>query len=191
MKLNNVGKPEPSNGYKFVKNDDNSITASTAGLEYKGGSIFIHILRTSVQANHYYFFSINILSMVEKLGNNDDSILDFTHHVYRNNVESWPRVKNISSLNDTGVHTGTFLTISTKDSLYIESYDWVEFTFKDTMVIDLTLMFGEGNEPSQNWCDKYLTNYYEYNEEGTLIPIKQLGELIKTSYYDKIDMFDY
>ena len=128
--------------------------------------------------------------MVEKLGNNDASILDFTHQVYRNNVESWPRVKKISSLNDTGVHTGTFLTISTKDSLYIESYDWVEFTFKDTMVIDLTLMFGEGNEPSQEWCDKYLDRYVEYNLEGTLIPIIELGEPIKTSYYDKIDMFD-
>ena len=51
-------------------------------------------------------------------------------------------------------------------------------------------MFGEGNEPSQDWCDKYLTNYYEYNKEGTLTPIKELGEPIKTSYYDKIDMFD-
>ena len=64
------------------------------------------------------------------------------------------------------------------------------YYLKKFEIIDLTIMFGEGNEPSQDWCDKYLTNYYEYNEEGTLIPIKELGEPIKTSYYDKIDMFD-
>ena len=65
-----------------------------------------------------------------------------------------------------------------------------KYELQDYEIIDLTLMFGEGNEPSREWCDKYLTNYYEYNEEGTLIPIKELGEPIKTSYYDKIDMFD-
>ena len=65
-----------------------------------------------------------------------------------------------------------------------------EYKLSDYKIIDLTLMFGEGNEPSREWCDKYLTNYYEYNEEGTLTPIKEIGEPIKTSYYDKIDMFD-
>ena len=66
----------------------------------------------------------------------------------------------------------------------------IMYYLKKIEIIDLTLMFGEGNEPSGEWCDKYLTNYYEYNEEGTLTPIKELGEPIKTSYYDKIDMFD-
>ena len=65
------------------------------------------------------------------------------------------------------------------------------YTLKKYKLVDLTLMFGEGNEPRREWCDKYLTNYYEYNKEGTLIPIKELGEPIKTSYYDKIDMYDY
>ena len=64
------------------------------------------------------------------------------------------------------------------------------YFLRDYVIIDLTLMFGEGNEPTQDWCDKYLTDYYEYNKEGTLIPIKKLGEPIKTSYYDKIDMFN-
>ena len=64
------------------------------------------------------------------------------------------------------------------------------YYLKKFEIIDLTLMFGEGNEPSREWCDKYLTNYYEYNEEGTLTPTKEIGEPIKTSYYDKIDMYD-
>ena len=57
-------------------------------------------------------------------------------------------------------------------------------------VVDLTLMFGEGKEPNKEWCDKYLTDYLEYNKEGTLIPIKEIGEPIKTSYYDVINMID-
>ena len=66
-----------------------------------------------------------------------------------------------------------------------------KYKLSDYKIIDLTLMFGEGNEPSQEWCYKYLDKYIEYNLEGTLIPIKEIGEPIKTSYYDKIDMFDY
>ena len=50
-------------------------------------------------------------------------------------------------------------------------------------------MFGEGNEPSKEWCDKNLTNYYEYNIEGTLVPIKEIGEPVRTSYYDVINLF--
>ena len=69
-------------------------------------------------------------------------------------------------------------------------FEWVDVNFLKYQTIDLTLMFGEGNEPDKEWCDKYLNNYYEYNLEGTLTPIKELGEPIKTSYYDKIDMFD-
>ena len=64
------------------------------------------------------------------------------------------------------------------------------YTIEKYSSIDLTLMFGEGNEPSREWCDKYLDRYVEYNLEGTLIPIKEIGEPIKTSYYDVINMID-
>ena len=61
-------------------------------------------------------------------------------------------------------------------------------SFFNYITIDLTLMFGDGNEPDKEWCDKYLTNYFEYNSEGTLTPIKEIGEPIKTSYYDTISL---
>ncbi len=64
------------------------------------------------------------------------------------------------------------------------------FYTKNLIFTDLTLMFGQGNVPSQEWCDKYLDRYIEYNLEGTLTPIKEIGEPIKTAYYDKVDMFD-
>ena len=62
------------------------------------------------------------------------------------------------------------------------------YFLKEYMIIDLTLMFGEGNEPNKEWCDKYLNDYYEYNSEGTLVPIKEIGEPVKTSYYDVINL---
>lgn len=66
----------------------------------------------------------------------------------------------------------------------------VEFYLKNMVYIDLTLMFDEGNEPNKKWCDRYLIKTIDYNPNGTLIPIKELGEPIKTAYYDKVDMFD-
>ena len=55
-------------------------------------------------------------------------------------------------------------------------------------VIDLTLMFGEGHEPDKEWCDKYLTEFIEYNKEGTLIPIKEIGTIVPTAYYETISL---
>ena len=63
-----------------------------------------------------------------------------------------------------------------------------DITFSDYGVVNLTLMFGDGNEPDKEWCDKYLTNYLEYNSEGTMTPIREIGEPIKTAYYDVISL---
>lgn len=188
-KVNNYASITSKSKYKLIFNNDGSYTASTDGIVYDGTHIGIEFLNQAIK-NHIYFYSINITSMSENLGHYRDVVLEFTHYTNKNGVGSWPRTQHIYSLNATGVYIGFFTAASDKDTFYIESYDWIEWTFREAMVIDLTLMFGEGNEPSQDWCDKYLTNYYEYNKEGTLIPIKELGEPIKTSYYDKIDMFD-
>ena len=56
------------------------------------------------------------------------------------------------------------------------------------MIIDLTLMFGEGSEPSKEWCDKNLTSYIKYNESGVKTPISDINYTGKTSYYDVIDI---
>ena len=191
VKLNNFANPkyEQIYGYNRIVNEDGSITASTEGLTFGSGSLSIYLVGYA-SIGHNYYYSVNILNMIEKLGHNSERILEFTRYTKKDGNDYWPRTEFIYSTNNIGIHTGMFKSVYKYDSFYIESYDWAEFTFRDAMIIDLTLMFGEGNEPSQEWCDKYLTNYYEYNEEGKLIPIKELGEPIKTSYYDKIDMFD-
>ena len=127
--------------------------------------------------------------MVEKLGHHSNRVLDFTRYTKKDGKDYWPRTEIIYSTDAIGIYTGMFKTVAKYDAFYIESYDWAEFTFRDAMVIDLTLMFGEGNEPSEEWCGKYLDRYIEYNLEGTLVPIKEIGEPIKTSYYDVVNLF--
>lgn len=62
------------------------------------------------------------------------------------------------------------------------------YTLKNYMVIDLTLMFGAGNEPSKEWCDKNLNRYIEYSETGIKTPISSINYTGTTSYYDVIDI---
>lgn len=186
-KVNNFVNISSRFSYKLITNSDGSYLASTEGLSYSGGSIGVTFLEAPVKT-HVYYYSINILSMIEKLGHNHNTILKFAHYTNKDGVETWPGVEHIYSLGELGRHTGIFSASSEKDSFYIESYDWIEWSFRDAMVIDLTLMFGEGNEPDKEWCDKYLTNYFEYNIEGTMTPIKEIGEPIKTSYYDTIGL---
>ena len=177
------------NGYKeLIKNDDNSYTTSTDGLTVDDRVAKLLLTRFS-NANHKYYYSINILSMKEKLGHITECILEFTNHVLVDGVASWPRTEIIYDTSAVGLYTGTFLSSGFTDTFYIESYDLAEFTFKDAMIIDLTLMFGEGNEPSKEWCDKNLTSYIEYSESGVKTPVNDINYTGKTSYYDVIDIY--
>ena len=176
-------------GYKeLIKNDDNSYTTSTDGLTVDDRVAKLLLTRFS-NANHKYYYSINILSMKEKLGHITECILEFTNHVLVDGVASWPRTEIIYDTSAVGLYTGTFLSSGFTDTFYIESYDLAEFTFKDAMIIDLTLMFGEGNEPSKEWCDKNLTSYIEYSESGVKTPVNDINYTGKTSYYDVIDIY--
>lgn len=49
-------------------------------------------------------------------------------------------------------------------------------------------MFGSGNEPSKEWCDKNLNKYIEYNETGISKPISDINYEGVTSYYDVINL---
>ena len=49
-------------------------------------------------------------------------------------------------------------------------------------------MFGAGNEPSKEWCDKNLNRYIEYSENGIKTPISSINYTGNTSYYDVIDI---
>ena len=184
---NNIAVVRQGSYAKLIANSDGSYTFSTDGLTYLANSIAT--TTTSMKSvGHNYYYNINILSMVEKLGHNSEKILEFAHKTVIDGIEYWPKTQFIYSLNATGMYTGIIVSNSEKDHFYIESYDWAEFTFKDYMIIDLTLMFGEGNEPSKEWCDKHLTDYIEYSESGVKTHISDVNYTGKTSYYDVIDI---
>lgn len=63
-----------------------------------------------------------------------------------------------------------------------------KFYTKNPVFLDLTLMFGSGNEPSKEWCDKNLNKYIEYNETGISKPISDINYEGVTSYYDVINL---
>ena len=188
---NNIATSSPPiyyNYYTLVKNDDGSYYASTTNLTYVENEHVTLTLAQVQKSNHKYFYYINILSMEEKLGHHYVPILEFTRLTKINGNSSWPKTQVINNLTDSGVYSGVYTVNSDSDLFYIESYDFVDFSFRDAMVIDLTLMFGEGNEPSKEWCDKNLTDYIEYSESGVKTPISDVNYTGKTSYYDVIDI---
>ena len=71
---------------------------------------------------------------------------------------------------------------------YIQSEFNNKFYIENPIYVDLTLMFGSGNEPSKEWCDKNLNRYIEYSETGIKTPISSINYTGNTSYYDVIDI---
>ena len=72
--------------------------------------------------------------------------------------------------------------------IYTQSEFSKEFYTRNPLFVDLTLMFGEGNEPSKEWCDKNLNSYIKYNTVGTEVSISDINYTGKTSYYDVINI---
>lgn len=184
---NNITVVRKGTYAKLIVNSDDSYTLSTDGLTYLGNSIAM-TTSSMKSVGHNYYYNVNILSIVEKLGHNLEKILEFARKTLIDGIEYWPKTQFIYSPNVTGIYTEIIVSNSENDHFYIESYDWAEFTFKDYMIIDLTLMFGEGNEPSKEWCDKHLTDYIEYSESGVKTSISDVNYTGKTSYYDVIDI---
>ena len=145
--------------------------------EYTTNNIYYIAFKTDINTVNKNWFSSQLMVPKESYPKSatkyDFDLNDFYYYYY---------IKNgFNSYLIFSTHNGNSIW-------YFENYTTCSFNNYET--IDLTLMFGEGNEPTKEWCDKYLTDYFKYNKEGTLTPIKEIGEPIKTAYYDKVDMFD-
>ena len=136
---------------------------------------------------HYYYFEQNVKAKSSSTG-----FYLGLENIYGPNQAitdlKWHKISKIIQYSNYVIDTVANKNASFVTYIYNNGNNG--FYYKNPAFTDLTLMFGEGNEPSQDWCDKYLDRYIEYNLDGTLTPIKELSEPIKTSYYDKIDMFD-
>ena len=174
----------PNAGAKFISYENNYLllecSSDCCGIYQK--PIYIS------QLNHVYYNSVKIKtpSLTKRMsvlyeniwdGLNYGVINDFDWHIY-----SYRFVYNDEINSRVTTYHSAFVIYNRNEfdtGIYVKNPNY----------IDLTLMFGEGNEPSKEWCDKNLTNYYEYSTDGTLVPIKEIGEPVKTSYYDVINLF--
>mgnify|MGYP000050353531 FL=1 len=97
-------------------------------------------------------------------------------HTYSSIIEATEEIKNV-------VNTTNHAYV-----IYSRNEFETKFYSKNPIFLDLTLMFGEGNEPDIGWCDKNLTRYIEYNETGIKTFISNINYDGKTSYYDVINI---
>ena len=171
-------------GYTFEINDSttNSFSLTTVTNSFHRFGPF-----KSYKVNNLYYIYFN-----SKLVRSFTAALQISEENYpkRATMYSWKNSDNY--------YYYRFLEGENSYIIVPNSSDWSQWYFENNnnvsleryITVDLTLMFGDGNEPDKEWCDKYLTNYLEYNSEGIMTPIKEIVEPVKTSYYDKIDMFD-
>ena len=97
-------------------------------------------------------------------------------HTYSSIIEATEEIKNV-------VNTTNHAYV-----IYSRNEFETKFYSKNPIFLDLTLMFGKGNEPDIGWCDKNLTRYIEYNETGIKTFISNINYDGKTSYYDVINI---
>ncbi len=140
----------------------------------------------SYTVNHLYFISFNAKSNSSFTSERNTGAEDYPK---RATMYSWKNSDNYYFYDLLNGYN-SYIIIPDINSWSAWYYEWQDNEFANYSTIDLTLMFGDGNEPEKEWCDKYLKDYFEYNASGTLTPIKEIGSPVKTSYYDTIDMFD-
>ena len=181
---------EDSNGWTLWNDENGKNTAKNYIVFEKNNLHFIGKIGSQLWQSlneipeHVYYTYTYINNGIGLFGFNN--IYDGSHH--------WPYYKK-NMYEDNNPSTNGYLIgkqFATGNSSYLFELFFNEYN-KDTSyryvnVIDLTLMFGEGHEPEKEWCDKYLTEFIEYNKEGTLTPIKEIGTIVPTAYYDTISL---
>ncbi len=171
-------------GYTFEINDSttNSFSLTTVTNSFHRFGPF-----NSYKVNNLYYIYFN-----------SKSARSFTASL-QISEENYPkRATKYSWKNDDNYYYYRFLEGENSYIIVPNASAWSQWYFEETnnasleryIIVDITLMFGDGNEPDKEWCDKYLTNYLEYNSEGTMTPIKEIGEPVKTSYYETISLVD-
>ena len=140
-----------------------------------------------VKLSHKYYVSQTIKS------NSTTKILELRLENVKNNF--------FGTLNDNDWHTYSSIIEATKEVIEVANTTYhayviytrnefeTNFYSKNPIFLDLTLMFGEGNEPDIEWCDKNLTKYIEYNETGVKTFTSDINYDGKTGYYDVIDIY--
>lgn len=106
----------------------------------------------AIVQNHIYYICFNIYSSI----NNNFKFGSFGNtnefYVENNNLTFYSlKFNNNSNLKNLLIYPNT--------NVIVDEY----FYIQNINLVDLTLMFGSGYEPSKEWCDQNLTDYIAYN----------------------------
>ena len=111
-------------------------------------------------SGHTYYYAVKVIG---NTNNNGELRFDVASSSSKIGIGT---VFSISPSITSWTKKGSYFTPTiSADSLISVSYGVMEGTayIDDVMVVDLTESFGSGNEPSKEWCDKYL-DYVEYGD---------------------------
>lgn len=179
-----------ANGWELWNNEDGKNTAENYivfernNLHFTGKIQSQLWQRVAEIPEHVYYIGIKVNSGTGYFGFNNifDDNEKAEHH--------WQRTFWLYPESQNSVYIGKSYATGKSDYLFELFFRKVDFnvSYRYINVIDLTLMFGEGHEPDKEWCDKYLTEFIEYNKEGTLTPIKEIGAIVPTAYYETISL---
>lgn len=132
------------------------ISNNTATLTYNGANFQRLYKYFSVIAGHKYYACVDIKApdnLIE-LSVFFDGDYTGTDSAYANIWHRYSIIKNYTTTSDSAL-----LIIASNQMLGTSGTAQV----RNVMIIDLTLMFGAGNEPTLEWCNKYFSkDYYPY-----------------------------
>ena len=126
-----------------------SISRNVQSFTASGTNGAVYLSFGDADASHKYYTSVWIKasSSLIKL-----SFADSGQNKFHSGSSSFERLSNIV----TGATSGSWCQVADG-----RTGSWTEVQVKKFMNIDLTALFGSGNEPDITWCDRMFKNYVE------------------------------
>lgn len=176
IKWNQLAKYFSSDNYTSLSSStvsySDGIVSITANSEYGG----IRDNRSSNfvwEAKHKYLISIDVLSSFTT-----DSLFQISSN------NGYFRIGVCSSSSNTWTKVASIVTNSTSDTTILfwdrRNSDFDQIQFKNFILLDLTLMFGAGNEPTvEEFEAMFPEDYYEYDAGSDVNIMEQMGERLE------------
>ena len=147
----------------FVENDETYVHTGNTSLamlainDLNNDNIIKTIEEYQLDENHVYYISVYGIKLVET----ENTIINclwpdlFSEEIVIENVNEWSKYSWVldKGLFSSGYYPLMFLCNTNGEVNGI--------VLDDALIVDLTLLFGEGNEPDKEWCDEFLEEFKE------------------------------
>ena len=147
----------------FVENNETYVHTGNTSLamlainDLNNDNIIKTIEEYRLDENHVYYISVYGIKLVET----ENTIINclwsdlFSEEIVIENVNEWSKYSWVldKGLFSSGYYPLMFLCNTNGEVNGI--------VLDDALIVDLTLLFGEGNEPDKEWCDEFLEEFKE------------------------------